>query len=239
MPFRGIYLKSGAGSTVDREPPCRYLAVMSARYPIPREALHRSELVLRRSQFITSTAHAASTEAARAFIERIRQEFPDATHNCWAFAAGAPAQTAQAGFSDDGEPHGTAGRPMLTVLLHSGIGEIVSVVTRYFGGVKLGTGGLVRAYQSAVQENLNTLPQQQRISPAHVRLVLDYPHLDKIQRLFPDFEAQVQHEDYAAQVSLDIMLPAEHLPLFQKQVADASKGSAECIDIPPTPLFSQ
>lgn len=198
---------------------------MSARYPIPRESLHRTELVLRRSHFITSSAHAPSAEAARAFIERVRQEFPDATHNCWAFAADAPGQTAQAGFSDDGEPHGTAGRPMLTVLLHSGIGEIVSVVTRYFGGVKLGTGGLVRAYQCAVQENLDSLPQQQRITPAHVRLIVDYPHLDKIQRLFPDFEAQMQHENYAAQVTLDIILPAEHLPQFREYVADASKGA--------------
>lgn len=207
--------------------PTATLCVMSARYPIPLAELHRTELVLRRSQFITSTAHAPNTERARAFIERIRQEFPDATHNCWAFAANAPGQTAQAGFSDDGEPHGTAGRPMLTVLLHSGIGEIVSVVTRYFGGVKLGTGGLVRAYQSAVRENLDSLPQQQRIIAAQLTLTLDYAHVDKVRRLLPAFEAHIHNENYQAQVSLHLALPVEHVPLFQQHLADCSNGTAQ------------
>lgn len=206
--------------------PTATLLAMSERYPIPLNDLHRTELVLRRSQFITSTGHAPDTEAARAFIEHIRHEFPDATHNCWAFAAGAPGQTAQAGFSDDGEPHGTAGRPMLTVLLHSGIGETVSVVTRYFGGVKLGTGGLVRAYQGAVRENLDSLPQQQRIIPAHLSVTVDYAHVDKVRRLLPAVEAQVRAENYTNQVSLQLMLPVEHLPLFQRQLADCSNGTA-------------
>lgn len=206
--------------------PTATLLAMSERYSIPLTALHRTELVLRRSQFITSTGHAPDIGAARAFIERIRQEFPDATHNCWAFAAGAPGQTTQAGFSDDGEPHGTAGRPMLTVLLHSGIGETVSVVTRYFGGVKLGTGGLVRAYQGAVRENLDSLPQQQHIIPAHLTVTLDYAHVDKVRRLLPAVEAQVHNENYQAQVSLHLVLPAEHLALFQRQLADCSNGTA-------------
>ena len=90
-------------------------------------------------------------EAARAFVEQIRTKHADATHNCWAFVTGAPGHSGQVGFSDDGEPHGTAGRPMLQVLLHCGVGEITMVVTRWFGGVKLGTGGLVRAYQDSVR----------------------------------------------------------------------------------------
>lgn len=206
--------------------PTATLSGMSTRYPIPLAGLHRTELVMRRSQFITSTGHAPDSEIARAFIERIRKEFPDATHNCWAFAAGSPGQTAQAGFSDDGEPHGTAGRPMLTVLLHSGIGETVSVVTRYFGGVKLGTGGLVRAYQGAVRENLDTLPQQQRIIPAHLTVTLDYPHVDRVRRLLPLFEAQIHNERYEAQVHLHLVLPAEQVIFFQQQLADCSNGTA-------------
>ncbi|MEG2171849.1 MAG: YigZ family protein [Desulfovibrionaceae bacterium] len=204
---------------------------MSARYPIPSAALHRTENSVRRSLFITSTAHAPSIEAARAFIETIRQEFPDATHNCWAFAAGAPEQTAQVGFSDDGEPHGTAGRPMLTVLLHSGMGELACVVTRYFGGVKLGTGGLVRAYQSAVRENLESLPQQQRIIPAHVSIRIAYPHADKVRRLLQSFEAQVQAEHYDSSITLTIMLPAEHLPTLQQHLADSTNGTARLTQI--------
>lgn len=123
--------------------------------------------------FIVSLAHTPTPEAAKAFIERIKQEFPDATHNCWAYAAGAPGQTSKVGYSDDGEPHGTAGRPMLTMLLHGGVGELSAVVTRYFGGIKLGTGGLVRAYQGMVKLGLETLPTREHMIPARVEVVLD------------------------------------------------------------------
>lgn len=231
---------------------CRYPAVMSARYPIPQclpqacpvassgdgSALglfHRTELIIRRSRFITTSGHAPSTEAARLFIESVRQTYPDATHNCWAFAAGAPGHTAQAGFSDDGEPHGTAGRPMLTVLLHSGIGEVVSVVTRYFGGVKLGTGGLVRAYQNAVRENLESLPQGQRIVPARAKIVLDYPHVDRLRRLLPHFEACIEQESFSNNATFQIMLPAERMADFIRQVADQSNGNAQVTELNETP----
>lgn len=199
---------------------------MSARYPIPHAELHRTELTISRSQFITSTAHTPSAEAARAFIESMRAQYADATHNCWAFAAGAPAHTAQVGFSDDGEPHGTAGRPMLTVLLHCGIGELTCVVTRYFGGVKLGTGGLVRAYQGAVRENIETLPTQQRIIPATLSVTIDYSQVDKVRRMLPAFEAQIHTEEYAAKVCLGITLPAELRDAFQAQIIDATNGTA-------------
>src|SRR5690625_3641612 len=132
------------------------------RYPIPART-HRVEQEIQRSRFITTVAHAPTIEEARAFIDSIREEFPDATHNCWAFAAGPPGDTAAIGMSDDGEPHGTAGRPMLTALLHGGVGEIAAVVTRYFGGTKLGTGGLVRAYTSSVQQALESLPTRERV----------------------------------------------------------------------------
>ena len=144
------------------------------RYPIPAagpDRPHRTELLIRRSRFLAQCAHTPGPEAARAFVESIRRANADATHNCWAYAAGAPGQTARIGSSDDGEPHGTAGRPMLQVLLHCGIGEICVVVTRWFGGVKLGTGGLVRAYQDSVRENLanwhwpNRCPWPISISP--------------------------------------------------------------------------
>lgn len=199
---------------------------MTARYPIPQPGLHRTECTLSRSLFIATTAHTPSTEAARTFIESMRQHYADATHNCWAFVAGAPAHTAQVGFSDDGEPHGTAGRPMLTVLLHSGIGELTCVVTRYFGGIKLGTGGLVRAYQGAVRENIETLPTQQRIIPASLRLTIDYSQVDKVRRMLPAFEAQIHAEEYAAEVCLGITLPAELRDAFQAQIVDITNGAA-------------
>ena len=202
---------------------------MTDRYPIPHlppQALHRTEQIIKRSRFITSTAHAPSSEAARAFVERIRQEFPDATHNCWAFAAGAPGHTARVGFSDDGEPHGTAGRPMLTVLLHGGVGEIVSVVTRYFGGIKLGTGGLVRAYQGAVQENMGTLPTRERIIPAHLDVILEYAFIERFRRLLPAHEAVVTAEEFGTDAVFSVNLPQEHASAFALALAELTDGGA-------------
>ena len=104
---------------------------------LPSGGFFREEETVKRSRFIVTVGRAASPEAAHAFIEKIREEHSQATHNCWAFNAGEPGSTAQVGASDDGEPKGTAGRPMLTAVLHSGIGEVVVVVTRYFGGILL------------------------------------------------------------------------------------------------------
>jgi len=118
------------------------------RYAIPASR-HRAEQVIDRSRFICSLASATSPDEAHAFIHEMNVEFPDASHNCWAFVLGPAGSTDRIGMTDDGEPHGTAGRPMLTVLTHSGVGDIAAVVTRYFGGTKLGTGGLVKAYSTA------------------------------------------------------------------------------------------
>ena len=120
------------------------------RYLIPA-GRHRVEQEVQRSRFLTTVEPVASAEEARAFVARVSAEFPDANHHCWAFVVGPPGSTASVGLSDDGEPHGTAGRPMLTALLHGGVGDIAAVVTRWFGGELLGKGGLVRAYTGGVQ----------------------------------------------------------------------------------------
>lgn len=201
------------------------------RYPIPAagaEQPWRTELVIRRSRFITHCAHTPGPEAARAFIESIRREHASATHNCWAFVGGAPGHSGQVGFSDDGEPHGTAGRPMLQVLLHCGIGEICMVVTRYFGGVKLGTGGLVRAYQDSVRENLQNLPQAERVPSLVLTVSLAYAHVDKVRRLLPEFEAAVLAEDYGAEANLRLRLPEARQALFVEAVAARTDGRAVC-----------
>ncbi len=203
---------------------------MKSRYIIPALdplSMHRTEQQIKRSLFICSTGHSPHAESAKAFIERIKKEFPDATHNCWAFAAGAPGDTAKVGFSDDGEPHGTAGRPMLTALLHSGVGELVCVVTRYFGGVKLGTGGLVRAYQGCVIENLTALPRCERVNKIILKLSISYTYVDKFYRLLPNFEANIQEEDFTTQADFTLSLPEEHLSSFKQALANATDGSAK------------
>ncbi len=184
---------------------------MTSRYPIPAPDWHRIEEILKKSRFITTMAHAPTAEEARAFIESVRAEFPDATHNCWAFQAGPPGSTARVGMSDDGEPHGTAGRPMLNVLLHAPVGEVVCVVTRYFGGIKLGTGGLVRAYAGMVKAALETLPLRERIVPVMLEVVLDYSAITLFKRMLPDFEAVVAEEEFGADARFVLRLPQERV----------------------------
>ena len=135
------------------------------RYPIPAGE-YRQEEEISRSRFITTVAPARTLDEAQQFIQRIREEFPDATHNCWAYVVGPPGSTARIGMSDDGEPHGTAGKPMLGMLLHGDTGDTVAVVTRYFGGTKLGTGGLVRAYGGCLQRALQAMPRAARVERA-------------------------------------------------------------------------
>lgn len=187
---------------------------------------HSSSLVERRSRFLTRCVHADSPEKARAFVDRIRREQPDASHNCWAFVAGPPGDTARIGSSDDGEPHGTAGRPMLQVLLHSGIGEICAVVSRWFGGIKLGTGGLVRAYQEAVAQNLATLPLVPRLELARIMVELDYSHADSLRRALPHYEAEIENEHYSHRVRLTLSLPAGRRTELLSRLSQVSNGSA-------------
>ncbi len=206
----------------------------SARYLIPKletHAIHRTELNIKGSLFLCSMGHAHEVEQAKAFVDSVKKEFADATHNCWAFAVGPPKDTARVGFSDDGEPHGTAGRPMLTVLHHSGVGELVCVVTRYFGGTKLGTGGLVRAYQGAVQENLLSLPTQERIDPAHITVVIEYTHIENVRRLLPSFEAKILQEDFGADATFTLYLPKEHVVNLTKTLMDLTDGTVLVEDI--------
>ncbi|GBC61658.1 YigZ family protein [Desulfonema ishimotonii] len=192
-------------------------------YPVPRH-FHRVEEIIRRSRFITSVAHTPTRDAAKAFIERIRAEFTDANHNCMAFVAGPPASTAQVGMSDDGEPRGTAGRPMLNTLAHSGVGEITAVVTRYFGGIKLGTGGLVRAYSGSVRQALADLPVREKIIPTTVPVIIGYACITPVRRLATAFDAEIIEETYGADVSLTFELPVEKAEDFRAALIDLTHG---------------
>ena len=181
---------------------------------------------VRRSRFITTVARAPTREQAEAFIEDVRAEFPDATHNCWAFVAGPPGATATVGMSDDGEPHGTAGRPMLEALLHSGIGEIAAVVTRYYGGVKLGKGGLGRAYAGGVAHALEAMPRSERVERRRLRIICDYGARDPLLRLAADLDAALESEDYGVDVTLVLGVPVTDVARFIDGVAAATAGAA-------------
>lgn len=194
------------------------------RYRVPARRA-RVEDRIEKSRFIASVARAPSAEDARSFVDAVRTEFPDATHHCFAFVAGAPGSTMDVGASDDGEPAGTAGRPMLSVLLNSGVGEIVVVVTRYFGGVKLGKGGLVRAYTGAVQHALREMETVERVSMLEFRLVLSYAQADGVRHVLARAGAAIVDEDFAARVTFTARIPDDRRAQLERALADATAGS--------------
>jgi len=195
----------------------------AARYPVPAR-VHRVEEVVRRSRFVTTLAHAPDAAAAHAFVDRIRSEHPDATHHCWAFVAGPPGSTRAVGMSDAGEPAGTAGRPMLTTLLHGGVGEVVAVTSRWYGGVKLGTGGLGRAYASGVKLALGSLPTEVRVRRVPARVVVGYAAVDGLQHLLRELEGRIDEEAYGAEVRYLVSVPEECLPALEEGVARLTAG---------------
>ncbi|MCK4503048.1 MAG: YigZ family protein [Desulfuromonadales bacterium] len=196
------------------------------RYPIPA-ATCRCEIEVKRSRFIATIEPTDSTTAALAFISRIKTEFPDASHNCWAYLIGAPGSTDRIGLSDDGEPHGVAGKPMLTTIQHSGIGDICVVISRYFGGTKLGKGGMVKAYTLAVKTALEQLDIAEKIDWVELEINVDYQFLEPIERLLPEFEAQLIDKQFASQIGLKLKLPAEHLAALRTCLTNLSSGQIE------------
>lgn len=189
----------------------------------------RFEEEIKRSRFITTLARADSRERALAFVESVRREFPDARHHCWAYAVGRPGDTAQVGQSDDGEPHGTAGRPMLAQLLYGGVGELVAVTTRYFGGIKLGTGGLTRAYQNGVKQALTLLPVTEKKVLVRVLAEVDYAHADRFHRLLPRFQARIVDEDFADRALFTLELPEDLVEECGRALREATDGASELV----------
>lgn len=199
---------------------------MSQEYDIPAVSRHQAEDVIKRSHFITTLSHVQSVEEARAFIAEIKAEHPDATHNCWAFNAGPAGDTAFVGCSDDGEPSGTAGRPMLNVLNHCSVGEIAAVVTRYYGGIKLGTGGLVRAYSGMVQLGLDTLPTKRRFEAASVHIGIEYRHITLFKRMLERHEAEIQEENFGTDAQFMLRLPKRNLETLCAELVEMTDGIA-------------
>lgn len=194
-----------------------------SRYPVPA-GFFRQELEVKRSRFIATLAPAASVDEARQFIENIRKEFPDARHNCWAFLLGPPGSSDRVGLSDDGEPSGTAGKPMLQAPLHCGAGDLVVVVSRYFGGIKLGTGGLVGAYGQTTERALESMPRGEKIAWAYLKLGFDYSVLELLQRDLPQSEVEILEETFSEQVTWYLRLPEERETDFRARVVDRSHG---------------
>ncbi|MGG5218209.1 MULTISPECIES: IMPACT family protein [Rahnella] len=193
-------------------------------YSVPAEPVSFSEEI-KKSRFITLLARTEGVEAAKAFIQEIRNQHPAARHHCWAFVAGAPDDSQQLGFSDDGEPAGTAGKPILSQLMGSGIGEITAVVVRYYGGIMLGTGGLVKAYGGGVQQALKQLVVQQKVPLVEFAVQCDYSQLQLVETLLSQVGGHILRSEFGAAVDLVLALPAADAPATVSHLFDISRGT--------------
>ncbi len=187
----------------------------------------RVEDVIDRSRFVTTAAPAPTVDAARHFIDEVAAEFSNATHNCFAFAIGPPGSLANVGMSDDGEPHGTAGRPMLDVVIGSGLGDIAVVVTRWFGGTKLGKGGLVRAYGDCVKHALGAGVRVEKIDWNYLTVRLAYDLERNVRHVVERCGAQLLGADFGADVALRIRVPRETREILLTALRDAARGRIE------------
>ena len=180
-----------------------------------------AELEIRKSRFIAHALPVADREVAMAELRRLRDEHPSATHVCWALLAGG-----QSGMSDDGEPSGTAGRPILEVLRHHDLDGVLAAVVRYYGGVKLGAGGLVRAYTDAIAVALQEAVRVERIAQAHLMVELGYPDETRVRHWIEQQQFTLAQSQYAMTVRLTIQLPASAVEAARSALRDLTQGRA-------------
>lgn len=189
---------------------------------VARAGVHETEV--NRSRFLCALAPAATEQEAQEFVARIRKEHPTASHNCFAYVIGADASVQKA--SDDGEPGGTAGVPMLQMLMRREVRYAVAVVTRYYGGVKLGAGGLIRAYGGAVGEALDTLGTITRQRFRLATVTVDHQRSGKLENDLRATGRSVHDVRYAEAVTIEIGIPDADVEDFRVWLADATAGSA-------------
>ncbi|MGW2514208.1 YigZ family protein [Streptomyces scopuliridis] len=189
---------------------------------VARAGVHETEI--NRSRFICALAPVATEEEAQEFVARIRKEHPTATHNCFAYVIGADASVQKA--SDDGEPGGTAGAPMLQMLMRREMRYTAAVVTRYYGGVKLGAGGLIRAYGGAVGEALDAVGTLTRQRFRLATVTVDHQRAGRLENDLRATGRVVRDVRYAEAVTIEIGLPDSEVPAFRAWLADTTAGTA-------------
>ena len=183
------------------------------------------EIEEKKSRFIASIEPVSCEEEAVAFFNKKKKEYWDARHNCTAFTIGEKHENTRC--NDDGEPSGTAGRPMLDVLLREDIHNVAVVVTRYFGGTLLGTGGLVRAYQKSVQEGLKNAVIIERHKGCKLTINTDYTGLGKIQYILASANITVLDTEYTEGVCIHTMVPSTQLSTLQNDITQGTSGQAK------------
>jgi uncharacterized YigZ family protein len=185
-------------------------------YLVPAKTVSCTQEI-KRSKFITTIGRATDPETARKFVRDISSKYPDASHNCYAFITGNPHSSPDIGMGDDGEVSGTAGKPMLNVLQHKEIGEIVAVVSRYFGGVKLGPGGLVRAYTSSIQQALVELELAEYVELKKAVIEIDFQYENAVRQALKKAGIETGDASYNDSVIFNVEIPAD---LYDKLIED-------------------
>lgn len=186
------------------------------------------ELVEKKSRFIATVRPVKDENEAGAFIDEMKKKYWDAKHNCTAFVIGDNNEVSRC--SDDGEPSGTAGRPMLEILVKEGYRNVCVVVTRYFGGVLLGTGGLIRAYQGAVKEGLNACQCGKVIKAIKLTLNMDYNDIGKVQNLLASKSDVVLETTYLENVTMQLAVPEEEVSTREKELVEITLGKIVIAD---------
>lgn len=197
----------------------------AAGYPIPAGPA-RAELVVRGSRFVAEVSAAPTAETARAVVAATRAAHPGASHHVYAFVAGYGASVTE-GMSDDGEPSGTAGPPVLAVLRGSGLGDAVVVVARYFGGTKLGTGGLVRAYGDVARAALEAVPRAVKVRRRRLVVRLAHGDFERARRLVAAAGGEVAAADFGADVGLEVVIAADASDDLADALRDLTAGRVE------------
>lgn len=195
---------------------------MTDSYYIPTHTTS-TEITVRKSRFIAIAGYVSTADGARNFLDSIRDKYPDANHHVHAFRVGYGNSITE-GVSDDGEPSGTSGPPILSILRGTDIGDIIIVVVRYFGGTKLGTGGLVRAYGDAARAVLEKLPVEQKTEKTRLLLEVPYPNHDTVRQLLLDSKSDIISEDFTTSVLLEIHVPTNQINHLKQLLIDATAG---------------
>lgn len=185
------------------------------------------EIEVKGSRFIACLAHTANADSAGAFLVAVKKRWPKASHYCSASLFSAPKDSQSMAYSDDGEPSGTAGRPMLMALQNSGVGEVSAIVVRYFGGVKLGTGGLQRAYTDATVAALAELEKEQKVFRQRFQLNFAYTDQGDVEPLLLEANAETESSEYEESVRLKVLLRPVDVGIFQKKLQAATRGRVQ------------
>ncbi len=223
---------AAAGNSAARVPGVRGIQPrpgMSDGYLIPAQR-HRVTTSVSNSRFITTIGRVTTVDEAKAMLAAVRAEMPDASHHVYAYRVGFGNSVIE-GMSDDGEPSGTSGPPILAVLRGSGIGDVLVVVTRYFGGTKLGTGGLVRAYGDAARAGLSTLPTERKIEKQQIGMDIPYHFYEQVKRLITQHEGTLDEETFAGEVTLLASFPVDQVAEFSAALVELTAGSVRPINL--------